>query len=82
MFYPRGGLLRSDPPHPMAMTDGLLIEDEDVPRTGARLGREFQYAPSSDGRRWLWIGRGKLAERGEASSGLCFDVAVKTTTLR
>ena len=39
-------------------------------------------ARSSDGRSWLWIGRSKIAGRGEAASQLRFDVAVKTTTLR
>ena len=52
-------------------------------RASARaLKRKFQYARSSDGRSWLWIGRSKIAGRGEAASSLRFDVAVKTTTLR
>lgn len=82
VFYPRGWLLRSDPRVPMDPADRLLIEEEEVPRIGARLKRKFQYARSSDGRSWLWIGRSKLAGRGESSSGLRFDVAVNRTTLR
>ena len=62
--------------------DPLFIEEEEVPRIGARLKRKFQYARSSDGRSWLWIGRNKIAGSGEAASELRFDVAVKTTTLR
>jgi hypothetical protein len=82
VFFPRGWLLRSDPTQPMSATDRLQIEEEEVPRIGASLKRKFQYARSSDGRSWLWIGRSKLAGRGEAASNLRFDVAVKTTTLR
>ena len=76
-FYPRGWLLRRDPNQPMPDTDTLLLEEEEVPRIGASLKRKFQYARSSDGRSWLWIGRSKLAGRGEAASGLRFDVAEK-----
>lgn len=81
-FYPRGWMLRSDPLHPMRHDDVLLIEEEEVPRIGATLKRKFQYARSSDGRSWLWIGRSNTAGRGEARSGLRFDVAVKKDTLR
>lgn len=82
VFYPRGWMLRSDPLNPMDLSDRLLIEEEEIPRIGARLKRKFQFARSSDGRSWLWIGRSKVAGRGEASSGLRFDVAVKTANLR
>jgi hypothetical protein len=77
-FYPRGWLLRNDPTQPMdEVNDLLVLEEEEVPRIGASVKRKFQYARSSDGRSWLWIGRSKLAGRGEAASGLRFDVAEK-----
>lgn len=82
VFYPRGHLLRRDPALPMADDDTLIIEEEEVPRIGATLKRKFQYARSSDGRSWLWIGRSKTAGRGESASHLRFDVAVKKSTLR
>lgn len=82
VFYPRGHLLRNDPDAPMSDDDVLLIAEEEVPRIGATLRRKFQYARSSDGRSWLWIGRSKTAGRGEASSALRFDVAIKQDTLR
>ena len=82
VFYPRGWMLRRDPLNPMAEDDVLLIEEEEVPRIGATLKRKFQYARSSDGRTWLWVGRSKVAGRGEAQSALRFDVAVKRDTLR
>ena len=81
-FYPRGWLLRRDPLAPFSDDDGLLIEEEEIPRIGATLKRKFQYARSSDGKSWLWVGRSKTAGRGEAASQLRFDVAVKATTLR
>jgi hypothetical protein len=82
VFYPRGWMLRRDPLHPMLDDDVLLIEEEEVPRIGATLKRKFQFARSSDGRSWLWIGRSKTAGRGQAQSALRFDVAVKRETLR
>jgi hypothetical protein len=82
VFYPRGWMLRRDPLHPMSDDDTLVIEEEEVPRIGATLKRKFQYARSSDGRTWLWLGRSKTAGRGEAQSALRFDVAVKRETLR
>lgn len=82
VFYPRGWLLRRDPLQPMADDDVLLIEEEEVPRIGATLRRKFQYARSSDGRSWLWVGRSKTAGRGEVQSALRFDVAIKRETMR
>ncbi|HSW25192.1 MAG TPA: hypothetical protein VLJ62_20695, partial [Burkholderiaceae bacterium] len=81
-FHPRGLLLRGDPRLPMPATDTLVIEEEEVPRIGATLKPKFQYARSSDGRTWLWLGRSKTAGRGEARSALRYDVAVKRETLR
>ena len=81
-FYPRGWLLRRNPTKPMPNDDVLRIEEEEVPRIGASVKRKFQYARSSDGKSWLWIGRSKFVGRGEAASNLRFDVAVKTTTIR
>src|SRR5512143_167249 len=82
VFYPRGWMLRRNPLQPMPDDDTLLIEEEEVPRIGATLRRKFQYARSSDGRSWLWIGRSKTAGRGEAQSALRYDVAVKRETMR
>lgn len=86
VFYPRGWLLRRDPNSEMVITgpdaDRLLLAEEEVPRIGASIKRKFQYARSSDGKSWLWIGRSKVAGRGEADSSFKFDVAVKTNTSR
>ena len=82
VFFPRGHLLREHPDRPMDPGDTLILEEEEVPRIGATLKRKFQYARGSDGRTWLWIGRSKTAGRGEARSGLRYDVAVKKTLPR
>lgn len=55
----------------------LLLYEEEVPREGARVTRTYQYARWIDGSTHLWIGRRKEPARGEASSGLQFDVAEK-----
>jgi hypothetical protein len=53
----------------------LLLQEEEVPREGARVTRTYQYARWIDGSTHLWIGRRKEPGRGEGSSGLQFDVA-------
>ena len=56
------------PPRP------LRLNEEEVPRAGARVTRAFQYTRWTGGQTYLWIGRRKGAGRGEGSSGLQFDV--------
>jgi hypothetical protein len=51
----------------------LLVHEEEVPRSGARVGRAYQYTRWVDGRTYLWLGRRKGAGQGEGSSGLRFD---------
>lgn len=53
----------------------LLLQDEEVPREGARVTRTYQYARWIDGSTYLWVGRRKQPGRGEGSSGLRFDSA-------
>jgi hypothetical protein len=52
----------------------LSLFEEEVPRTGARVTRAYQYARWIDGSTHLWIGRRKRPGRGEGSSGLRFDI--------
>ena len=54
-------------------TDLSLFEEE-VPRGGVRVVRQFQYARWTDGRTFLWLARRKNAGPGEGSSGLRFDL--------
>lgn len=75
VFHPRGLLLRQDPNGDIN-ADSLLIEEEEVPRAGIHVERRFNYARTADGRAWLWCGRRKRVGRGEASSGLRFDIGV------
>jgi hypothetical protein len=62
---PEGQLLEPDQP--------LVLYDEEVPRTGARLTRVWQQGRAPDGSTHLWIGRRRDVGRGEGSSGLRFD---------
>jgi hypothetical protein len=64
---PLGRLLR-------APGDAPTIFEEEVPREGARVTCEYRYARWVDGSTHLWVGRRKEPGRGEASSGLGFDV--------
>ena len=77
--HPKGLLLRSDPNRPPDAEPPLRIEEEEVPREGALVERGFQYARWFDGAGLLWLGRRKTVGRGEASSGLRFDVLDRPT---
>ena len=54
--------------------EALILNEEEVPRAGARVTRSHQYARWIDGSTHLWVGRRKEIGRGESSSGLRFDV--------
>ncbi|HLO02258.1 MAG TPA: hypothetical protein VK191_04015 [Symbiobacteriaceae bacterium] len=78
----RGRLLRAldgevaPPPKGELLTPAqpLALYEEEVPRAGARVTRQYQYARWNGGSSHLWIGRQKGAGRGEGASGLRFDV--------
>ncbi|HKG93218.1 MAG TPA: hypothetical protein VKA84_15035 [Gemmatimonadaceae bacterium] len=67
----RGRILVPDP----ASGDGLSIFEEEIPREGIRVTRNYQLARWQDGSTHLWIGRRKAVGSGEGSSGLQFDTA-------
>ena len=73
MFHPRGSLLRIDANQKIT-DDYLRLAEEEVPRDGIELKRNFNYARDTQGRAVLWIGRSKTTGRGEGNSGLKFDV--------
>ncbi|EKU99428.1 hypothetical protein Lepto7375DRAFT_1470 [Leptolyngbya sp. PCC 7375] len=59
----------------------LQLFEEEVPRTGIRVTRAYQYARGADGKAHLWLGRRKTtARRGEVSSGLRFDAIVNSVS--
>jgi len=64
-----GRVLNPEPPHP----NGLQIYEEEIPREGIRVTRNYQLTRWHDGSTHLWIGRRKAVGRGEGSSGLKFD---------
>ena len=51
----------------------LSLFEEEVPRSGLRLSRQFEYTRWVDGATFLWLARRKGAGVGEGSSGLRFD---------
>ncbi len=57
----------------------LTLQDEEVAREGIRVRRVPAMARGLDGRRVRWVARRVDVGRGEASSGLAFDIAVRRT---
>jgi hypothetical protein len=53
-----------------------FVNEEEVPRAGVVVTRSFQRARWWDGRVLTWLGRQKQTGRGQAASGLQFDVVV------
>jgi hypothetical protein len=51
----------------------LLLYDEEVPREGIHVTRNYQVARWIDGSTWAWVAHRKQVGRGEGSSGLVFD---------
>jgi hypothetical protein len=81
--FQRGGVPQGRVLEPERVPDNrpLLLNEEELPRAGARVTRAFRYARWIDGKTYLWVGRQKGAGRGEGSSGLRYDVleSVKPT---
>ena len=63
---PLGRILEPDRPD-------LSLFEEEVPRSGLRLVRQWQHARWLGGATFLWLARRKGVGRGEGSSGLAFD---------
>ena len=55
-----------------------VLHEEEVPRVGTRVSRSFKRARLKDGRVVVWLGTRRATGRGEASSGLAWDVTVDT----
>ncbi len=76
----RGGILSPDGTNIIRISHSRLLEgvkdvpEEEIPREGIRVGRNFQLARWLDGSTHLWCGRYKETGRGETSSGLRFDL--------
>ncbi len=55
--------------------DPLILEAEEVPRSGIALTRAYQHTRWIDGTSHVWMTRRKRPGRGEGWSGLRYDVA-------
>jgi hypothetical protein len=53
----------------------LDLYEEEVPREGVRVTRNYQYTRWLDGSTHVWVGRRKDIGRGEGASELRFDTA-------
>jgi hypothetical protein len=81
----RGAVLKPDGSQQIVRSQGRILNpdskaplafyEEEVPREGARVTRNYQFARWLDGSTHLWMGRRKQVGRGEGSSGLRFDTA-------
>ncbi|MEW6734624.1 MAG: hypothetical protein AB1489_25090 [Acidobacteriota bacterium] len=65
---PKGAILKT------ATGEKLTIQEEEIPRTGLRVTRAYQYTRWLDGLIHLWMGRKKESGRGQAASELRFDI--------
>jgi hypothetical protein len=52
----------------------LRLHEEELPGGGREIERRYQYTRWTDGRGYLWVGRRARPGRGDAASGLRFDV--------
>jgi hypothetical protein len=74
------------PPKTFLLRDGLdseekrpyFVHEEEIPREGLRVVRQFQRTRWRDGRVVVWLGARKAVGRGEGSSGLGFDRIIHT----
>jgi hypothetical protein len=73
---PRTTLLR--PGLDTTPVHSYVLHEEEVPRAGTRLNVSFKRTRLKDGRVVVWLGTRRTAGRGEASSGLAWDVTVDT----
>lgn len=59
--------------------DPMVIEEEEIDRTGVVAKRGWELCRWLDGRYWLWNAHHIESGRGEASSGLSFDTSNPTS---
>ncbi len=72
-IYPRGVVLCQGPAG-AGQPPMLLVRDSAIPPTGVQVSRYFRRARWIDGSTACWIGRAVTQGKGQASSGLAFDV--------
>jgi hypothetical protein len=69
---PRTDLLRAN--YDGTVWHPYYVHEEEVPRSGATVRQNWQRTRWFDGTIVTWLGRRKLSRRGEANSGLRFDL--------
>jgi hypothetical protein len=66
----------------LASTAGLLLYDEEIPRSGVRITRRRRMTRWSDGSTWLWTALRNENGQGEGASGLQFDQVLEKRVVR
>jgi hypothetical protein len=66
-------LLRNGVSETDAVTAPMFVNEEEVPRAGARVSSSFQRTRWYNGKTVNWLGKRKNLGRGDGSSGLQFD---------
>lgn len=66
-------LLRSGVDEKDEVTAAMFVNEEEVPRAGARVSSSFQRTRWYNGKTINWLGKRKNNGRGEGSAGLQFD---------
>lgn len=74
---PRTQLLREGIDDEDKQLERFFINEEEVPRAGAKVTGTFQRTRWYNGKIVTWYGRRKLTGRGEGSSGLRFDLVLE-----
>jgi hypothetical protein len=59
-------------------TRPFVLHEEEIPRGGVQVTRQWQVARGADGSLHLWIARQKLPGRGERGSGLQYDQVLRS----
>ena len=59
-------------------TEPFVLHEEEIPRGGVQVTRQWQVARGADGSCHLWLARQKRPGRGERGSGLQYDTMLRT----
>jgi hypothetical protein len=63
-------------PHGDILSSIDRVFEEEIPREGIQIYRNYTYARWTDASTYVWLGRTKRIGKGEGSSGLRYDLAV------
>jgi hypothetical protein len=59
-------------------TRPFVLHEEEIPRGGVQVTRQWQVARAANGSFHLWLARQKRPGRGERGSGLQYDMMLRS----